>query len=147
MHIKTEELINDYIDSIDDGDFAKVFFEAIREAYGYISSSIVFDLYDALTSIGITGQDIKNSKSNDLVLCRQFENIWTSVSNYGVLEVLAAWELTNSTDYSALCLYLFNNELKFKLINDTIKGSAGPITVNDLRNIFIKNFSTAPIWF
>ena len=148
MHTKTEELITEYIDDIDAGDFAKVFFEAIRKAYGYLSSSIVFDLYDALKTIGISDQDIKNSKSNDLALCRQFENIWTSTEAVGVLEVITAWEfIDNNTYYSALCLYKLDNKLMFKYIDDTIKGSTAPITVNDLRNVFIKNFRTDPIWF
>ena len=115
MHTKTEELITEYIDDIDAEDYAKVFFAAIREAYGYASSSIVFDLYNALTSIGITDNDIKNSKSNDLQLCKYFENIWTSINSFGVLEVTAAWEfIDNNTYYSALCLYKLNDKLMFK---------------------------------
>lgn len=147
MQSRTEKLIIEYIDDIDTGDFAKVFFEAIREAYAYLEADIVFDLYRALSLIGITDQDIKNSKSNDLALCRQFENIYTSISSNGVLEVLAAWELVDSTDYSGICLYLFNDELQFKLIDDTIKNAVTKITVDGLRKMFIERFRTNPVWF
>ena len=147
MHSKTEEIINDYIDDIDTEDYAKVFFAAIREAYGYISSTIVFDLYNALRSIGITDNDIKNSKSNDLELCKYFENIWTSIKTSGVLEVISAWEfIDNNIYYSALCLYKLNGKLMFKYIDDSVKDTVKPITINDLRKKYIDTFDI-DVWF
>lgn len=147
MHIKTEELINEYIDDIDDADYAKVFFAAIREAYGYASSKIVFDLYDALISIDITDNDIKNSKSNDLELCKQFENIWTSIKTSGVLEVIAAWEfIDNNTYYSALCLYKLDDKLMFKYTDDSIKDTVSLTTIDNLREMYIDRFNI-DIWF
>ena len=147
MHSKTEELINDYIDDIDDADYAKVFFAAIREAYSYASSKIVFDLYDALISIGITDSDIKDSKSNDLALCKKFENIWASIKTSGVIDVIAAWEfIDNNTYYSALCLYKLNGKLMFKYIDDSTKDTVSPTTINMLRKLYINSFDT-DVWF
>ena len=121
MHSKTEEIINEYIDVIDEGDFSTVFFAAITEANGYWMANIVTDLYDAFMQIGISDEDIISSESNNFKLCDNYENIWKRSSKPGTLKVLSAYELVdNNTYFTACCLYKLNGKLSFRSIDTTI---------------------------